>query len=52
MISQEIYDSIENKIMYGIGETITVIGLFITIVGMVTMIYHYVPESKDVEFNV
>lgn len=52
MISHELYDSIENKIMYSVGETITVIGLFITLVGLVTMIYSYTPESKSMELDV
>lgn len=42
----ETSDILVNKVLYSVGETFVVIGLFITIVGLVTMIYSYTPEQK------
>ncbi len=45
-IIMETSDILINKVLYSVGETFVVIGLFITIVGLVTMIYSYTPEQK------
>lgn len=44
--TMETSDILVNKVLYSVGETFVVIGLFITIVGLVTMIYSYTPEQK------
>lgn len=38
--------------IYGMGEWITAIGLFTTIVGLVTMIYSYEPQEKILFYDV
>ena len=44
-------DIITNKVMYGLGEMTTVIGFFIMMVGLVTMIYSSEPVQKiEVDF--
>jgi hypothetical protein len=52
METQEIIDSISNQVLYSVGETITVIGLFITLVGCITMIYSHTPETKETLYSV
>ena len=37
-------DILTNQVMYRVGETIVVIGVFITLVGLVTMIYSWSPD--------
>ncbi len=43
-------ETITNQVMYSVGETILVIGIFISLVGAVTMIYSI--SEKQFLFNV
>lgn len=44
-------DIVVNRVMYMFGETIVLIGLFLTLVGGITMIYSH-KAIKDVEYAV
>ena len=49
---EDFIETISKKVMYSVGETITVIGLFITLVGLITMIYSYSPNEKQIQYDV
>ena len=53
MDSYELTEMITSKIMYQIGESTTIVGLFITIVGATMMIYNhdFIPIKNDMEVD-